>query len=132
MIYQEQDSKFCYLENEEEITVCWLYLKFLNNEEFIFKQENGVEEIIPPTIEISDLHTSKEYRNKGYAKQLLFSILEIYSNEYNLVLSLENNKNKKWLEKFYKSLGFIIPIKHIHCIYDNGNKCLIKYKNIKK
>lgn len=108
--YLEQSTIFALYDNDILTSIC------------------AVMEIDAETVEIKNLATYPQYRNKGYASALLDFVFDRYKKDFKAVI-LGTGENEKTL-RFYKKRGFVetrrIKIfftdNYSHPIFENGKQ----------
>ena len=108
--YLEQSTIFALYDNDILTSIC------------------AVMEIDAETVEIKNLATYPQYRNKGYASALLDFIFDRYKKDFKAVI-LGTGENEKTL-RFYKKRGFVetrriknfFTDNYSHPIFENGKQ----------
>ena len=110
--YLEQSTIFVLYDNDILTSIC------------------AVMKIDSDTVEIKNLATYPQYRNKGYASKLLDFVFDRYKKDFKAVI-LGTGENEKTLN-FYKKRGFIQTRKiknfftdnYSHPIFENGKQLI--------
>lgn len=108
--YLEQSTIFALYDNDILTSIC------------------AVTEIDSETVEIKNLATYPQYRNKGYASKLLDFVFDRYKKDFKTVI-LGTGENEKTLN-FYKKRGFVqnrriknfFTDNYSHPIFENGKQ----------
>ncbi len=108
--YLEQSTIFALYDNDILTSIC------------------AVMEIDAETVEIKNLATYPQYRNKGYASALLDFVFDRYKKDFKAVI-LGTGENEKTL-RFYKKRGFVetrriknfFTDNYSHPIFENGKQ----------
>ncbi len=132
VISNKTDFMDILLIGDEEVSMINRYLEqstiFALYDNDILKSICAVMEIDSETVEIKNLATYPQYRNKGYASALLDFVFDRYKKDFKAVI-LGTGENEKTL-RFYKKRGFIETrrIKNFfidnysHPIFENGKQ----------
>lgn len=108
--YLEQSTIFALYDNDILTSIC------------------AVTEIDSETVEIKNLATYPQYRNKGYASKLLNFVFDRYKKDFKAVI-LGTGENETTLN-FYKKRGFVqtrriknfFTDNYSHPIFENGKQ----------
>jgi len=111
----------------------------LNNYEYVIYIQNDLLDIIGfigiyyinEYLSLNQLCIDNNYRNKGYATNLINFILDLYK-EIPIILYIDKNKeNTDNLYNFYSKKGFkeISYLKNHNLNYDKENEILMIYSN---
>ena len=130
--YNKEDFMEILLIGDEEVSMINKYLEQSNL--FVLYDNNiltsicAVMEIDSETVEIKNLATYLQYRNKGYASKLLDFVFDRYKKKFKAVI-LGTGENETTLN-FYEKRGFVQTrrIKNFfidnysHPIFENGKQ----------
>ena len=131
-IYEITTNQFDYMDilliGDEEEKMVNKYLKestiFALYEGKILVSVCAVEEINSDTVEIKNLATYPEYRNKGYATELIDFVCDKYKNTFQYII-LGTGENEKTLN-FYKKRGFVETHRIKNFFVDNYSHPIIE------